>query len=168
MILHPLKSSPLVRIHSECLTGDVFGSQRCDCHDQLHKSLDLIAQEKSGIIIYLRQEGRGIGLFNKIKAYHLQDLGDDTVDANIKLGFKADERDYEVAGQILESLKVKTVRLLSNNSDKAKALTKQGIHVGEQVPLVIAGPHNSSYLKTKKDKLGHNISTKQNKSQDFS
>lgn len=147
---------PLVRIHSQCLTGDVLHSLRCDCRSQLELSLNLIAEEGRGLLIYEHQEGRGIGLLNKLRAYELQDGGADTVEANERLGFEADLRDYRMPAEILRYFKIKSVRLLSNNPDKIAALENAGIRVAERIPCVIA-PHESSegYLKTKKQKMGH-------------
>jgi 3,4-dihydroxy 2-butanone 4-phosphate synthase/GTP cyclohydrolase II len=146
---------PLVRIHSECITGDVFGSCRCDCGSQLQKSLELISNE-GGLLIYLRQEGRGIGLANKLKAYALQDKGFDTVDANIELGLPVDARDYAVAYQILKHFGVDVIRLLTNNPKKVDSIEKYGIHVSERVALSIKPTQdNLAYLMTKKEKLGH-------------
>lgn len=151
------KENSLVRIHSECLTGDVFGSLRCDCGDQMKKAMERIKQEGSGVLIYLRQEGRGIGLLNKLKAYALQDKGMDTVEANHELGFKADERNYEVAVQILKDLGLKKIRLLTNNPDKIKGLNGS-IEVTERIPLKgEVNGHNRKYLNTKKEKMGHEI-----------
>jgi GTP cyclohydrolase II len=148
--------APLVRIHSECLTGDVFHSLRCDCRSQLELSLNLISQEGRGLLIYEHQEGRGIGLMNKLRAYELQDAGADTVEANEKLGFEADLRKYELPAAILAYLKVTKVRLLSNNPDKIRALEAAGVEIVERVPCEIA-PIDSTqaYLRTKRDKLGH-------------
>jgi GTP cyclohydrolase II len=147
---------PLVRVHSQCLTGDVFGSLRCDCRQQLELALPLIAGEGAGILIYEQKEGRGIGLMPKLQAYELQDAGLDTVEANEKLGFKADHREFELPAQILKSLGVNSVRLLSNNPDKVSALERAGIHVVERVPCeVTASAHAEEYLKTKRDKMGH-------------
>jgi len=149
-------SAPLVRIHSECLTGDVFGSRRCDCGAQLSSSLEMIKSEGLGIVLYLRQEGRGIGLENKVKAYALQDDGDDTVEANIKLGFMPDERSFAVAAKMLQALGVEKLKLITNNPQKIKALSKYGIQVTERVPISIApDPYSTKYLATKKEKLGH-------------
>jgi len=147
---------PLVRIHSQCLTGDVLHSLRCDCRSQLELSLNLIAEEGRGLLIYEHQEGRGIGLLNKLRAYELQDGGADTVEANERLGFEADLRDYRMPAEILRYFKIKSVRLLSNNPDKIAALENAGIRVAERIPCVIA-PHESSegYLRTKKQKMGH-------------
>lgn len=146
---------PLVRIHSECITGDVFGSCKCDCGAQLHQSLTMIAEE-GGVFIYLRQEGRGIGLTNKLKAYALQEQGYDTVEANLQLGLPVDNREYAVAYQILKHLGVDTLRLLTNNPKKVEAIEKYGCKVTERVPLMVhPTQENRDYLKTKKQKLGH-------------
>lgn len=146
----------LVRVHSQCLTGDVFGSLRCDCRQQLEMALSMIAGEGAGILIYEQQEGRGIGLMPKLQAYELQDSGLDTVEANEKLGFKADHREFALPAEILKALGVKQVRLLSNNPDKVAALESAGIRVVERVPCeVTASPHAEEYLKVKKEKLGH-------------
>lgn len=151
-------SVPLMRIHSQCLTGDVFGSLRCDCRQQLEMALSMIASEGSGILIYEQQEGRGIGLMPKLQAYELQDSGLDTVEANERLGFKADHREFELPAEILKSLGVKQVRLLSNNPEKVAALERAGITVTERVPCEVAPSiHAEDYLKTKKEKLGHLI-----------
>jgi len=149
-------SPPLVRVHSQCLTGDVFGSLRCDCRQQLEMALSLIAGEGSGILIYEQQEGRGIGLMPKLQAYELQDAGLDTVEANEKLGFKADHREFTLPAEILKALNVKAVRLLSNNPDKVAALENAGVRVSERVPCEVApSAHAEEYLKTKREKLGH-------------
>jgi GTP cyclohydrolase II len=146
----------LARIHSECLTGDVLGSLRCDCGSQRTAALQKIADEGRGVFIYLRQEGRGIGLLNKLKAYGLQDSGMDTVEANLRLGFAADLRDYALGAQILHALGAAHVRLMTNNPDKIAALQRCGVQVSERVPLQVgANPHNGGYLATKAAKLGH-------------
>ena len=146
----------LVRVHSECLTGDVFGSKRCDCGEQLHKAMEFIRKEGKGVVLYMRQEGRGIGLVNKLKSYELQDKGLDTVEANIKLGFKPDLRDYGIGAQILVDLGVRKMRLMTNNPKKIVGLEGYGLKVVERVP-VETKPHDKNiiYLKTKKKKLGH-------------
>jgi GTP cyclohydrolase II len=150
---------PLVRVHSQCLTGDVFTSQRCDCRAQLEFSLRKIAKAPSGILLYLPQEGRGIGLINKLRAYELQDKGLDTVEANRQLGFEADSRDYEFAAEALKALGVKSVRLLSNNPDKVQQLEESGVRVVERIPCRPPTSHHSrKYLRTKKAKLGHILS----------
>jgi GTP cyclohydrolase II len=154
-------SPPLVRIHSQCLTGDVFGSLRCDCRQQLEMALAMIADEGAGILIYEQQEGRGIGLMAKLQAYELQDAGLDTVEANERLGFKADHRDFTLPGEMLKALGVTEVRLLSNNPDKVAALELAGVRVVERVPCEVApSPHAEDYLKTKKEKLGHLFSSR--------
>ena len=146
----------LARVHSECLTGDALFSLRCDCGSQLQAALKAIAEEGRGALLYLRQEGRGIGLLNKIKAYKLQDQGADTVEANEQLGFGADMRDYGICKVMLEHLNIKQVRLMTNNPRKVKALTDQGIDVVERQPLQTGqNPHNAKYLATKAGKLGH-------------
>ena len=162
LVMGDIHSAPaLVRVHSQCLTGDVFGSLRCDCRQQLEMALAMIAEESAGILIYEQQEGRGIGLMPKLQAYELQDSGLDTVEANEKLGFKADHREFALPAEILKTLKVKQVRLLSNNPDKVAALENAGIKVTERVPCeVAAGPHAEEYLKVKKEKLGHLLNTK--------
>jgi GTP cyclohydrolase II len=145
-----------VRLHSECLTGDAIGSLRCDCRDQLEAALKAIGQMENGILLYLRQEGRGIGFINKIRAYGLQDHGYDTVEANIALGFRDDEREYSVAAHMLDSLKVKSIRLMTNNPKKLAGLTAYGIKISERIPLIIPpNPYNEFYLKTKAAKSGH-------------
>jgi GTP cyclohydrolase II len=154
-------TAPLVRIHSQCLTGDVFHSLRCDCRQQLEMALSMIRDEGAGILIYEQQEGRGIGLMAKLQAYALQDAGLDTVEANERLGFKADQRDFALPGQVLKALGVTQVRLLSNNPDKVEALRRADIVVAERVPCeVTPSPHAEEYLKTKKEKLGHLFSSR--------
>ena len=149
---------PLVRIHSQCLTGDVFHSARCDCGAQLELALETIAAEGRGILLYEQQEGRGIGLLNKLRAYELQDQGADTVEANEQLGFAADLRGYQLPGEILRFLGLTTVRLMSNNPQKIEALEKAGVKVTERVPSIVEHVESSSeYLKTKRDKMGHLI-----------
>jgi GTP cyclohydrolase II len=151
-------SPPVVRLHSECLTGDVLGSLKCDCGPQLHEALHQIAQASWGILLYLRQEGRGIGLVNKLRAYALQDQGFDTVDANVRLGFAVDARDFAVAARMLELLAVGEVRLLTNNPEKVAGLEAAGISVAERLPLKIAAnPHNAAYLETKRVRTGHKL-----------
>jgi GTP cyclohydrolase II len=148
--------APLARIHSQCLTGDVFGSLRCDCQQQLEMSLKLIAQAGRGVLVYEQQEGRGIGLMAKLEAYELQDKGLDTVEANEKLGFRADHREFALPAEVLKALGVRQVRLLSNNPEKVHALEKAGIKVVERVPCVVeAQCHSQGYLKTKQKKMGH-------------
>src|SRR4030066_2101304 len=149
----------LVRVHSECLTGDVFGSGRCDCGEQLHSAMKMIDEAGKGIILYMHQEGRGIGLANKLKAYALQDQGRDTVEANAELGFKADLRDYGIGAQILVDLGVKNLKLLTNNPKKIVGLEGYGLHIAERVPIETpATEANRKYLSTKRDKLGHRLS----------
>jgi GTP cyclohydrolase II len=148
--------TPLVRLHSECLTGDVLGSLRCDCGQQLSAALALIASAASGVLLYLRQEGRGIGLANKIRAYALQDQGLDTVDANLALGLPVDRREYASAAAILRQLGLRQVRLLTNNPSKSAALEKHGVRVVERVPLAVPpNAVNMGYLRTKADRMGH-------------
>ena len=148
----------LVRVHSECLTGDAFGSLRCDCGPQLDSALRQISERGWGALIYLRQEGRGIGLHAKIQAYHLQDQGADTLDANLKLGLPGDARNYDIAAQILQSIGVTKISLLSNNPDKVEQLQKHGINVEERMPLLAGiGEDNREYLKTKLERMGHEI-----------
>jgi 3,4-dihydroxy 2-butanone 4-phosphate synthase/GTP cyclohydrolase II len=146
----------LVRVHSECVTGDIFGSERCDCGDQLHRAMEMVAEADKGVIVYMHQEGRGIGLVNKIRAYELQERGIDTVDANIELGFKADLREYGIGAQILVDLGVRKMRLMTNNPKKIVALEGYGIAITERVPIVIEpNENNIRYLETKKHKMGH-------------
>lgn len=148
----------LVRVHSSCATGDIFGSCRCDCGPQLHKAMEMIEKEGKGVLVYMNQEGRGIGLLNKLKAYKLQEEGLDTVEANIKLGFRADERDYGVGAQILRSLGVSKIKLMTNNPKKRAGLIGYGLEIVDNVALEIkSNDHNSLYLKTKKNKLGHDL-----------
>jgi 3,4-dihydroxy 2-butanone 4-phosphate synthase/GTP cyclohydrolase II len=148
----------LVRVHSSCITGDIFGSCRCDCGPQLHKAMEMIENEGKGMILYMNQEGRGIGLVNKLKSYNLQESGMDTVDANLALGFKMDERDYGVGAQILRSLGVSKMRLMTNNPTKRAGLVGYGLEVVENVTIEIeSNKHNELYLKTKRDKMGHTI-----------
>ncbi len=148
----------LARLHSECLTGDALFSQRCDCGPQLNAALEAIAKAGRGALLYLRQEGRGIGLLNKIKAYNLQDQGFDTVEANEKLGFAADLRDYSICTPMLEHLGIQQLRLMTNNPRKVKAMTSQGVEVVERIALRVGdNPHNEKYLATKAGKLGHFI-----------
>ena len=151
----------LARIHSECFTGDVLGSRRCDCGEQLDKSLSVISQAGSGVLVYLRQEGRGIGLLEKLRAYNLQDGGLDTVDANLELGHEADARDYSLAALILSDLGVKSVQLITNNPGKIEALENSGIEVTERVSLdIAANPDNLSYLRTKAQRMNHILKIK--------
>lgn len=148
----------LVRVHSSCLTGDIFGSCRCDCGPQLHKAMEVIEKEGKGAIVYMNQEGRGIGLLNKLKAYKLQEEGLDTYEANEKLGFKADERDYGIGAQIIRSIGISKMRLMSNNPKKRTGLIGYGLEIVENVPLEVqSNVHNQHYLETKRDKMGHNL-----------
>ena len=152
----------LVRVHSECLTGDAFGSLRCDCGPQLEAALNAVASKGWGVVLYLRQEGRGIGLHAKIQAYHLQDQGADTLDANLMLGLPGDARNYQIASTMLDALGVSDVCLLSNNPDKVEQLQKYGINVVERMPLIAGvGTDNKEYLQTKADRMGHDINLEQ-------
>ena len=149
----------LVRVHSSCITGDIFGSCRCDCGPQLEAAMQMVEKEGKGVIVYMNQEGRGIGLLNKLKAYKLQEQGRDTVEANEDLGFKADYRDYGVGAQILRSLDVHKIKLMSNNPKKRSGLIGYGLEIVENIAIEIASnEHNKFYLKTKRDKLGHRLS----------
>ncbi|COW85290.1 Putative riboflavin biosynthesis protein RibA2 [Mycobacterium tuberculosis] len=148
----------LVRVHSSCVTGDIFGSCRCDCGPQLHKSMEMIQKEGKGIIVYMNQEGRGIGLVNKLHAYKLQENGVDTVDANLQLGFKPDLRDYGVGAQILRYMGVTKMKLMSNNPTKRAGLIGYGLEVVDNVPIeIVPNKYNEGYLKTKRDKMGHSL-----------
>ena len=148
----------LVRMHSSCMTGDIFASRRCDCGEQLHQAMQMIDKEGKGVVVYLQQEGRGIGLMNKIAAYKLQEQGDDTVEANLHLGFKADERDYGVGAQILRELGIGKIRLISNNPVKRVGLEGYGLDIVENVPVVITpNEYNRRYLETKKLRMGHKL-----------
>ncbi|MDO4217981.1 MAG: bifunctional 3,4-dihydroxy-2-butanone-4-phosphate synthase/GTP cyclohydrolase II [Bacteroidales bacterium] len=148
----------LVRVHSSCATGDIFGSSRCDCGEQLHRSMEMVEKEGKGCIVYMSQEGRGIGLVNKLKAYHLQEQGYDTVDANLKLGFKADERDYGIGAQILRDQHVHKMRLMTNNPVKRTGLEGYGLEIIETIPIIVEpNKYNERYLKTKQDRMGHNL-----------
>lgn len=158
LVLGEPKDPVLVRVHSRCTTGDVFHSLRCDCGEQLEKSMEMIRKEGAGVIIYLNQEGRGIGLANKIRAYELQDTGLDTVEANHQLGFEEDARTYDTASKMLKELGVKKIRLITNNPKKMEGLAKDGVEIVERVPLIIVpNRHNEKYLRTKKEKMGHLI-----------
>ena len=153
------KNDPiLVRVHSSCVTGDIFGSCRCDCGPQLHGAMEMIEKEGKGVVVYMNQEGRGIGLINKLKAYELQENGRDTVEANVELGFKADERDYGIGAQILRSLNISKIKLISNNPKKRVGLMGYGLEIVEVLPIeIIPNQYNIHYLKTKRDKMGHDI-----------
>lgn len=148
----------MVRVHSSCVTGDIFGSCRCDCGPQLHASMEMVQKNEKGIVLYMNQEGRGIGLLNKLKSYKLQEMGRDTVEANLELGFKMDERDYGVGAQILRDLGVKKIKLISNNPKKRAGLIGYGLEIVDTIPIEISSnPYNEKYLRTKRDKMGHKI-----------
>lgn len=153
------KDEPILcRVHSSCMTGDIFGSMRCECGEQLHKAMQMIEKEGKGIIVYMNQEGRGIGLMNKIRAYKLQEQGEDTVEANVHLGFEPDERDYGVGAQILRQMGAQQLRLMTNNPVKRVGLESYGIHIVENIPLEIQpNPYNERYMRTKKEKMHHNL-----------
>jgi 3,4-dihydroxy 2-butanone 4-phosphate synthase/GTP cyclohydrolase II len=151
----------LVRVHSSCMTGDILGSLRCDCGDQLHAAMKMVDAEGKGLILYMNQEGRGIGLLNKLKAYKLQEEGMDTVEANLSLGFSMDERDYGVGAQILRALDITKIKLISNNPKKRAGLLGYGLEIVETVPIeIVPNKHNEKYLQTKRDKMGHKILAK--------
>jgi 3,4-dihydroxy 2-butanone 4-phosphate synthase/GTP cyclohydrolase II len=153
--------SVLVRVHPSCFTGDILGSLRCDCGDQLSSSMEMINKDGKGVVLYMNQEGRGIGLLNKLKAYKLQENGYDTLDANLKLGFKADARDYGVGAQILRAVGIKKMKLLSNNPKKRTGLIGYGLEITENISIEIdCNIHNEKYLITKKEKMGHNLKIK--------
>jgi 3,4-dihydroxy 2-butanone 4-phosphate synthase/GTP cyclohydrolase II len=148
----------LCRVHSSCMTGDIFASKRCECGEQLHKAMQMVEKEGKGIIVYMNQEGRGIGLMNKIRAYKLQEQGDDTVEANVHLGFQADERNYGVGAQILQKMGAHKLRLMTNNPIKRIGLESFGIEIVENIPIEIApNPYNLRYMRTKKEKMHHNL-----------
>ncbi len=148
----------MVRVHSSCVTGDIFGSCRCDCGAQLHAAMEMVEKEGKGVVVYMNQEGRGIGLINKLKAYKLQEQGMDTVEANIELGFKEDQREYGVGAQILRDLNVSKIKLMTNNPTKRAGLIGYGLEIVENIPIEIeSNEHNHNYLRTKRDKMGHSI-----------
>ena len=148
----------LCRVHSSCMTGDIFGSKRCECGEQLHRSMQMVEKEGKGLIVYMNQEGRGIGLMNKIRAYKLQEQGEDTVEANVHLGFRPDERDYGVGAQILQMMGAKKLRLMTNNPIKRIGLESYGIEIVENIPIEVApNPYNLRYMQTKKEKMCHNL-----------
>lgn len=148
----------LCRVHSSCMTGDIFGSKRCECGEQLHRSMQMVEKEGKGLIVYMNQEGRGIGLMNKIRAYKLQEQGEDTVEANVHLGFRPDERDYGVGAQILQLMGAKKLRLMTNNPIKRIGLESYGIEIVENIPIEVApNPYNLRYMQTKKEKMCHNL-----------
>ena len=148
----------LVRVHSSCATGDIFGSCKCDCGEQLHRAMEMIDKKGKGLVLYMSQEGRGIGLVNKLKAYHLQELGRDTVEANLELGFKADERDYGIGAQILKDLKATNINLITNNPTKRAGLIGHGITITKTTPIIIQpNDNNLKYLQTKQNKMGHTL-----------
>jgi 3,4-dihydroxy 2-butanone 4-phosphate synthase/GTP cyclohydrolase II len=148
----------LVRVHSSCMTGDIFGSMRCECGEQLHKAMEIIEKEGKGVVVYMNQEGRGIGLMNKMAAYKLQEEGLDTVDANVHLGFNADERDYGVGAQILREVGVSKIRLMTNNPKKRIGLEGYGLEIVDNIPIEMeTNPYNEKYMKTKKEKMGHKL-----------
>jgi len=148
----------LIRVHSSCVTGDIFGSHKCDCGPQLHRSMQMVEKEGRGLILYMNQEGRGIGLINKLKAYHLQELGRDTVEANLELGFKGDERDYGIGAQILRMLGITKMKLITNNPVKRIGLESYGLEITETIPLIVEpNEYNQFYLETKRNKMGHKL-----------